>query len=38
MPIAESSIWRILNDDVIEAGIKQNIDSHSLRKTFGYWI
>lgn len=38
MPIAESSIWRILNDVAIEAGIKQNIGSHSLRKTFGYWI
>lgn len=38
MPIAESSIWRILKDAAIEAGIKQNIGSHSLRKTFGYWI
>ena len=35
--IKEQTIWRILNDKAIEAGIKQNIGSHSLRKTFGYW-
>lgn len=35
--IKEQTIWRILNDRAIEAGIKQNIGSHSLRKTFGYW-
>lgn len=38
MPISEASIWRILNQVAGEAGIKQNIGSHSLRKTFGYWI
>jgi len=38
MPISEVSIWRILNEVAGEAGIKQNIGSHSLRKTFGYWI
>lgn len=35
--IKEQTIWRILNDRAVEAGIKQNIGSHSLRKTFGYW-
>ncbi len=38
MPISEASIWRILNEVASEAGIKQNIGSHSLRKTFGYLI
>lgn len=36
--IEESSIWRIIKATAAEAGIKQNIGSHSLRKTFGYWI
>lgn len=36
-PICESSLWRIIKDTAEEAGIKQNIGSHSLRKTFGYW-
>ena len=35
--IKEQTIWRVLNNAAIEAGIKQNIGSHSLRKTFGYW-
>lgn len=38
MPIAEKSILKILKDTAKEANIKQNIGSHSLRKTFGYWI
>lgn len=36
-PIVEASLWRIIKDAAIEAGIKQNIVSHSLRKTFGFW-
>ena len=36
--IEESSIWRIIKNTAAEAGIKQNIGSHSLRKTFGYWV
>ena len=36
-PIVEASLWRIIKDAAIEAGIKQNIGSHSLRKTFGFW-
>lgn len=38
MPISEASIWNALNNAAKEAGIKQNIGSHSLRKTYGYWI
>ena len=30
-------MWRIISDTAIEAGIEQNIGSHSLRKTFGFW-
>lgn len=37
VPIVEASLWRIVKDTAIEAGIRQNIGSHSLRKTFGFW-
>lgn len=36
--IQETTIWNIIKEAAKEAGIKQNIGSHSLRKTFGYWI
>ena len=36
-PIEVSSLWRIIKNTAAEAGIKQNIGSHSLRKTFGFW-
>lgn len=36
--IQESVMWNILDKLAKDAGIKQNIGSHSLRKTFGYWI
>lgn len=36
-PICEASICRIIKDAATEAGIKQNIGSHSLRKTWGFW-
>lgn len=36
--IGEQTLWDIMNKNAIEAGIKQNIGSHSLRKTFGYHI
>ena len=35
--ICESSICRIIKDAAAEAGIDQNIGSHSLRKTWGFW-
>ena len=36
-PIEVASLWRIVKNTAIEAGIEQNIGSHSLRKTFGFW-
>ena len=36
--IKESVMWDIIDKVAKEAGISQNIGSHSLRKTFGYWI
>lgn len=36
-PINVKSLWRIIKETAIEADIKQNIGSHSLRKTFGFW-
>lgn len=35
-PITVQSLWRIIKDTATEAGIKQNIGSHSLRKSWGY--
>ena len=36
-PIIVQSLWRIIKDTAAEAGIEQNIGSHSLRKTWGFW-
>lgn len=36
-PVETSHLWRIVKETAIEAGINQNIGSHSLRKTFGFW-
>lgn len=36
-PILERSLWRIVKNTARDAGIEQNIGSHSLRKTWGYW-
>jgi integrase len=35
--ITVQTLWKIIKDIASEAGIEQNIGSHSLRKTFGYW-
>ena len=37
-PISEKTLWDIISRAGIEAGIKQNLGSHSLRKTFGRFI
>lgn len=37
-PLETTSIWRIIKRTAKEAGIDKNIGSHSLRKSFGYWI
>ena len=36
-PITVSSLCRIIKDTANEAGIEQNIGSHSLRKSWGFW-
>ena len=36
--ITEKSVWKIIVDVANEAGIKYNVGTHSLRKTFGYHI
>ena len=36
--ISERSVWKIIVDTALEAGIEKNIGTHSLRKTFGYHI
>lgn len=35
-PITVQTIWNLLKDTAREAGIKKNIGTHSMRKTFGY--
>lgn len=30
-------VWKLVTDVSNEAGVKQNVGSHTLRKTFGYW-
>lgn len=35
--ICVSSLWRIIKEAAFEAGISQNIGSHSLRKSWGFW-
>lgn len=35
--IGVSSLWRIIKDTAAEAGINQNVGSHSLRKSWGFW-
>ena len=36
--ISESTMWSIIKSAAKEAGITQNIGSHSLRKTWGFWV
>lgn len=36
--ITEIALGRIIKNTAEEAGIKKNICSHTLRKTFGFWV
>jgi integrase len=36
--ITERSLWKIIVDVTDDAKLKSNYGSHSLRKTFGYWV
>lgn len=36
--ISPASVWNMMNETAKAAGITQNIGSHSLRKTWGYWM
>lgn len=36
--ITEHTLWNIISQAAIEAGIERNIGSHSLRKTFGRFV
>ena len=37
-PITVQTMWNVIKGTAKEAGIKQNVGSHSLRKTWGYWV
>lgn len=37
-PITVQRLWQVIKNTAAEAGIKQNIGSHSLRKSFGFHI
>lgn len=36
--ITERSLWKIIVDVADDAQLESNYGSHSLRKTFGYWV
>lgn len=36
--MTRQQFWSIIKMTAAEAGIEQNIGSHSLRKTWGYWV
>lgn len=36
--ITEKAVWKIIVDTAAKAGIEHNVGTHSLRKTFGYWV
>ncbi len=35
--IKTEALWGVINNAAKEAGIEQNVGTHSLRKTFGFW-
>ena len=36
--ITEKSLWKIIVDAANDAGLEGNYGSHTLRKTFGFWV
>lgn len=36
-PISRVQAWKVLNDSAKVCGITEDIGTHTLRKTFGYW-
>lgn len=36
-PISRVQAWQVLNDSAKLAGVTEDIGTHTLRKTFGYW-
>lgn len=36
--ISERGLWKIIVDAAKDAGIEKNVGSHTLRKTFGFWV
>ena len=36
--ISERALWKIIVDVTADAGIEKNVGSHTLRKTFGFWV
>lgn len=36
--LTEATMWQIIKSAARKAGIEQNIGSHSLRKTWGFWV
>ena len=36
--ITERAAWKIIVDTAAKAGIEHNVGTHSLRKTFGFWV
>lgn len=36
-PISRSMAWRIIDDVCRVVGVKENVGTHTLRKTWGYW-
>ncbi len=38
MPVSRSTVWRVLNKYAKEAGLRQKIGTHTMRKTFGFQL
>jgi integrase len=37
-PVSRSTVWRVLNKYAKEAGVRQKVGTHTMRKTFGYQL